>query len=151
METMEIIITELCNKYGVDFNKITLSIFKGDGINGTCSPFRVKEGFKFIKDYSKVKISINEKLLKDKIKLRATICHEFAHAIQILSLGLDYNQLKNEFPRVSFTTYSENLLECQAEAFAVYENGFSNHSKKGAIEMDCYRSIINDFLKSYVY
>lgn len=151
MEKIEKIIIELCNKYGVDFDKITLSTFKGDSFNGLCSPLRIKDGFKFTKDFSKVKISINEKLLKNETKLRATVCHEFAHAIQILALGLDYTELKNKFPKVSFTSFDDNLLEIQAEAFAVYENGFSNHSKRGAVDMDCYQSIINDFLKNFVF
>lgn len=153
MTLIENTLLNLCNKYGVDYGIVSITYFTGTNINacvGGEKIYDVVNGTRIFKGrrFDLLNMSVNKSLLnRDSEYIVRTITHEFAHIVQFVALGESANVLRAEKPSVNFTSYSENELEVQAEAFTISEIGLSNHSKIGASGMECYKASLSRFEK----
>lgn len=153
MEEVLDILNNLSNKYNISLDLVNITTFTGTNICanvGALKTYEIVNGTKIFKgrDYSKITLAVNESLLKkDSAFICRTITHEFAHILQYSILGksvIDLNKIKT---KVRFTSYQDNETEIQAEAFAIFETGSSNHSKIGCKEMECYKYALDRFMK----
>lgn len=147
IEDVKNLIEYLCKYYYVDYYGEEIYTHKGGNYSGLVErPFKIDPNGKFFRNgqrYSKAtkgwKLSINRSLFsKKQDKIKRTIIHEFAHILQYEWMNDD--ELSN-FTKIDtakiyghghITSYKPNMLELQAECFAIDLIGASNHSKKNA-------------------
>lgn len=144
------ILENLCSKYHFDINRIKLSFFQGSTMNGSCGFLKTWVDNKAVKNYDIINIKLNNSIKDDK-KLLGTIVHEFAHALQYYFLGEEKTKelTRTKCDKVRFTAYQKNLCEIQAEAFTMFELGYTNNSFVGGKDMECYKKHIQDFFNQF--
>ena len=147
------IIDNLCKKYNIKRSDVILktytSLSKNHTQKGSANYLRNVVDYKVVYDKTKYQILLNDTIKTDK-ELLATTTHEFGHVLQLHHLGENKQKdLTKQTPKVKFTIYNKNLCEIQAEAFTIYEIGYSNNSVRGAKDMECYTKTIIEFFNQF--
>lgn len=118
-------------------------------IRGGVSYGSKKDDFGFrVCDKSSLELEINERLLSSPAELERTIAHECWHIIQhnIMSSQERRSLIEETVEENRVTRYCPNMLELQAEVFAINLCGSSNHSYEGAKSDPLYREVLDCIL-----
>lgn len=127
-----------------------VTFFEGSNKNGTVGYRIVKEGLAYRKDTTTIQVSINKKLLapKNRKALEKCLYHEIYHLIQwnLFSHEEIKAMRQIQVEKNYVTQYCDNILELEAEVFAINMCGSSNHSYVIAKEQPLYQETLQRIL-----